>query len=178
MRNGLIKVNCVVLLACIGLLATGGCNPGPRPGQYNIIVETDSQLCKQSMRVDIVAVAGMGPKEKWERMSMSEYWSPDPDSRRNKTTVSTHTMRWGHDESCEQTLKKNDPIWKEWKDGNAQWLFILADTPGITEDETGSMDARRLVLPLDKNRWGFGVGSIEISVTRDNVISLTTPTPE
>lgn len=172
MRNGLMKVHYVVLLACIGLLATGGCKG---PGQYNIIVETDSQLCKQSMRVDIVAVAGMGPKEKWENMYMSEYWSPDPDSTRNKTSVPTHTMRWGHGEPCEQTLKKNDQIWKEWKGGNAQWLFILADTPGITEDEAGNMDARRLVLPLDKSRWEVGVGSIKISVTRDNVISLTSP---
>lgn len=175
MRNGLMKVHYVVLLACIGLLATGGCKG---PGQYNIIVETDSQLCKQSMRVDIVAVAGMGPKENWESMSMSKYWSPDRDSIRNKTTVPIYTMRWGQGEECIQTLKKNDQIWKKWKDRNAQWIFILADTPGITEDKLGNRDARRLVLPLDKKRWGLGVGSIKISLQLDSVISLTTPKSE
>ncbi len=160
MKQRLRTLQYIAALSCIAL--SGAC-------RQNLIVEMSQgerpgvNLCQQSIRVDVVAVNEESEREQWENMSMSDYWDPgNAQSLRN--TVPTYTMRWG-DGKCTQTLDGKDDIWQTWKERNSDWLFILADTPGI-KDQPANADPRRLSLPLDAKYWKRGLRVTETSIVR------------
>ena len=53
------------------------------------------------------------------------------------------------------------------------YLFVLADLRGRNfPDKQGTADARRMILPLDPERWN-DVRTIRVRVNRDGIVCLT-----
>lgn len=160
MKQRLRTLQYIAALSCIAL--SGACRP-------NLIVEMSQgerpgvNLCQQSIRVDVVAVNEESEREQWENMSMSEYWDPG-NAQSLRESVLTYTMRWGNGQPCEQALDKNDDIWQKWKKRNSDWLFILADIPGVIKDQPANADPRRLSLPWDEKYWKRGLLVTETSI--------------
>jgi hypothetical protein len=113
-------------------------------------------------------------KDLWETTSITDYWTPGNQLRKSAKEY-TYVIQFGRG-PCEETLSKKDPIRKVWKKRKAEYLFVLADLPGVYTDSAGNADARRLRLPaLDSDRWGLRKKKIDIRIEESNIVSLTVP---
>jgi hypothetical protein len=136
-------------------------------------VTATDDICRKSVEVHLVGVNRF-EKDQWEQMSMTDYWQPDNELRKSAKDY-THVIRFGQG-PCEQTLTKKDPIRRVWKKRKAEYLFVLADLPGLFPDSPGNADARRLRLPaLSSACWGWRQTKIEINVESTNIVPLTIP---
>lgn len=172
MKTRLRKHQVVVLLV-VAVLA-GGCSQVANVMVTRVAsITADEDVCKKSVEVHLVGVNRF-EKDKWETMSMTEYWQPDNQLRKSAREY-TYVIRFGQ-EPCERILSKKDPIRKIWKSRRAEYLFVLADLPGIFPDMPGNADARRLQLPaLDSASWGWQ-SRINIAVKSSNLVPLAIPT--
>lgn len=164
MKTALFKGQVCGLLLVI--LLAGGCSRG-----LNVIAADD--ICKKSVEVHLVGV-NRYEKDTWEAISMTDYWKPDNQLRQSAKAY-THVIQFGRG-PCEITLDKNDPIRKVWKSRKADYLFVLADLPGIFPDLPGNADARRLRLPImGSEEWGLRPKTINIRIEGSNIVPLTIP---
>jgi hypothetical protein len=165
----------------IGMAAMGiGCSSTPGMSRHDVTVSLAPELTAPgapltSVRVDVVAVNST-EASRWENASMSEYWSK-PDSLRN--SGERYEMAFAPGNTGPKTLKASDPIWNRWGAPNpaqksGMMLLILADLPGAHQDMMGSQDDRRVVLPLDSNRWD-GETPIHITVQQTRLRCDTPP---
>lgn len=165
-----------LMCVCFVCLVTG-CGPQrPKPGQYNIRLSSDNELCKRSIRVHLLGVNGYSQKAQWENKPVTEYWASGMTS-----VVPAYEIKFGLGVNCSYLLTKDDPIWAEWKANNADWLFVFADFPGDFSAYKGGNDPRKLAIPLDKKCWKSGLQSvkeIEIKLSPEGMILLNTPVPE
>ena len=76
-----------------------------------------------------------------------------------------------------QTLSRTDPIWQKWKQNGAMRLVAIAFIPGLSGSGEGERDPRRIILPLDKNRWKELV-DIRIIASQSGLTCPTQPEPE
>jgi hypothetical protein len=76
-----------------------------------------------------------------------------------------------------ETLSRNDPVWQKWKANGAMRLVAIAFIPGLSGSGEGERDPRRIILPLDKNRWKELV-DIRIIASQSGLTSPTQPEPE
>ncbi|MHC4474352.1 MAG: hypothetical protein ACYTEL_01820 [Planctomycetota bacterium] len=165
MKTVLSKGQLVGLLM-IGLLA-GGC------GGRLVNVKATQDICRKSVEVHLVGVNRF-EKDRWETTPMSEYWRPD-NQLRNSAKEYTYVMKFGQG-PCEKKLEKKDPIRSVWKSRKAEYLFLLADLPGIFKDLPGDADARRLRIPApDSECWSIKQTKIDIMIETSNIVSLTLP---
>ena len=156
---------CVFQLLLFGLL-TGGCSRA-------LNVSSSDPICKKSVEVHLVGVNRF-EKDLWETMSMTDYWTPGNQLRQSAKEY-TYVIQFGRG-PCEQTLDKKDPIRGIWKKRKVEFMFVLADLPGVYEDSTGNADARRLRLPaVGSKRWGLRKKKIDIRIEESNIVSLTVP---
>ena len=136
------------------------------------IVASDS-ICKKSVEVHLVGVNRF-EKDLWETMSMADYWTPGNQLRQSAQEY-TFVIQFGKG-PCTVTLPKKDPIKSIWKKRKAEYLFVLADLPGVYTDSIGNADARRLRLPaLSSKDWGIKTKKIDIKIEESNIVSLTIP---
>lgn len=157
---------CVSGMLLLGLL-TGGCS-------QKVTVVASDPICKKSVEVHLVGVNRF-EKDLWEKTSMTDYWAPGSQLRKNAQEY-TRVIQFGREPSCEVALGKKDPKRKVWKERKAEYLFVLADLPGVHTDSEGNADARRLRLPaLGSKRWGMSKKKIDIRIEEDNIVSLTVP---
>ena len=158
-------VYCISGVLLLGLL-TGGCS------QMTTVVASDP-ICKKSVEVHLVGVNRF-EKDLWETTSMTDYWTPGSQLRKSAEEY-TYVIQFGRG-PCEVALDKKDPILKVWKKRKAEYLFVLADLPGVYADSAGNADARRLRLPaVGSKRWGMKQKNIDIAVEERNIVSLTVP---
>ncbi len=148
------------VLAGLGLLAAmAGCGPTQR----DVVVSVDNELLANDQRIEVHMVAP-NPHEHdyWAERSVTEYWD-NPDN-----AADIHRMSFSPGQPNPQQLASGEPIWDVWLKGNqAEHLFVLASLPG-KPDRPGSADARRLILPLDREQWS-GSQAIPIWVTKDSI---------
>ena len=164
MKTALFKGQVFGLLL-VSLLA-GGCSRA-----LTVIAADD--ICKKSVEVHLVGV-NRYEKDTWEAISMSDYWTPENQLRQNAKAY-THVIHFGQG-PCEITLDKKDPIRKVWNSRKAEYLFVLADLPGIFPDLPGNADARRLRLPaVSSSDWGRIPKKINIRIEGGNIVPLTIP---
>ncbi len=143
-------------------LTAGGCK--------DILITATEDVCKNSVEVHLVGI-NWSEKEQWEKMSMTEYWQPDNPLWKSAKDY-TYVIRYPK-EPCEIRIKKNDSIQKVWNKRKAEYLFVLADLPGIHKDFPGSADARRLQLPApDSKRWKGGQSQIKIEISGSGIACL------
>jgi hypothetical protein len=157
----------------IGLIA-GGCGGIPRSRYISLTATED--VCKKSVEVHLVGV-NRSEKEQWEKVSMTEYWQPK-NPLRDSAKEYTHVFHFG-EEPCEKILSKKDPIQKVWKKKRkAEYLFIMADLPGLFPDMDGNADARRLQLPAPYSKcWELLQTEIRLEIDSSKIVSLTIPKP-
>ena len=105
---------------------------------------------------------------------MTDYWTPGSELRKSAKEY-TYVIQFGQ-EPCKRPLKKKDPVLKVWKERNAEYMFVLADLPGVYDDAAGNADARRLRRPaLGSARWGMRKQNLDIRIEASNIVSLTVP---
>ena len=156
---------CVLELLLLGLLA-GGCS-------RSVTVVASDPICKKSVEVHLVGVNRF-EKDLWETMSMTDYWTPGNQLRKSAKEY-TYVIQYGQG-PCEVELGKKDPVRSIWKKRKAEYLFILADLPGVYTDSPGNADARRLRLPaIASKRWGIRKKKIDLRIEESNIVSLTVP---
>lgn len=164
MKTGLSKGQVLGLLL-VGLLA-GGCS-------RVVNVAATEDICTKSVEVHLVGVNRF-EKDRWDTMSMTRYWDPENPDRISAKDY-TYVIQFGQG-PCEKTLAKKDPIHNIWKSRKAEYLFVLADLPGMFSDRPGNADARRLRLPgIGSKCWKRGQREINISIERSNIVPLTIP---
>ena len=172
MKN--IRFRYFVLGLLLSGMLTGGCSAirGSRP----VNVTASDPICNKSVEVHLVGI-NSSEKDLWETMSMTNYWTPG-NQLRNSAKEYTYVIQYGQG-PCTVTLDKKDPIRRTWKDKKAEYLFVLADLPGVFSDSSGNADARRMRLPAPKSkRWAWRDKKIDIRIEESNIVSLTIPKPE
>ena len=164
---------CISGLLLFGLL-TGGCSSmrGSRP----VNVTASDPICSKSVEVHLVGI-NSSEKDLWETMSMTDYWTPGNQLRKSAQEY-TYVIKFGQG-PCMVTLGKKDPIRRTWKNRKIEYMFVLADLPGVFTDSPGNADARRMQLPAtNSKRWGFRDKKIDIRIEESNIVSLTIPAPD
>ena len=152
-------------LLLVTLLA-GGCSRA-------VNVTATNGICKKSVEVHLVGVNRF-EKDRWETVSMTDYWTPGNQLRKGAKKY-THVIQFGQG-PCEKILSKKNPIRDIWKSRKAEYLFILADLPGIFPNLVGNADARRLRLPAVNSKcWKQSQTEIDISIESSNIVPLTIP---
>lgn len=147
-------------------LLMGGC------AQVTNVIASDT-ICNKSVEVHLVGVNRF-ERDLWETMSMTDYWTPGNQLRKSAQEY-TYVIQFGKG-PCTVTLPKKDPIRSIWKKRKAEYLFVLADLPGVYTDNIGNADARRLRLPaLNSKDWGLRKKKIDIRIEEGNIVSLTIP---
>ena len=173
MKKALLKPQVIGLLL-VGLLTTG-CNSASNLvlGSRTVNVIANEDICNKSVEVHLVGVNRF-EKDQWETMSMTDYWEPENKMRKSARDY-TYVIQFGQ-EPCEKTLAIKEPIRKIWKKRKVEYLFVLADMPGLFDDMPGNADARRLRLPSPGSScWGMRQRKINISIESGNVVALTIP---
>jgi len=173
-RPGLL----LLLLACVGC---GGM------GRYDIVVTLDSGVFKSqlgsvpSVEANLVGVNDVEYPE-WFRYSVTKYWEPDDPLRKTTYTKGyTSVLTFGEEQPARQILYRSNPIWNDWEAKGSRYLFILVNYPRVAQDQPGSADPRRRILPLEKKRWKnyfWGKRVIWLEVTPSGLICHTPPKPE
>ena len=136
-------------------------------------VTATESICRKSVEVHLVGV-NRYEKDRWETVSMTDYWTPGNQLRQSAKPY-TYIMRFGQG-PCTQNLDAKNPIHKIWKSRNAAYLFVLADLPGIFNDQPGNADARRLRLPAtDSRKCWKSTQQIKIAIESSNIVPITVP---
>lgn len=140
-------------LAAVGIFASA-CSlfdtSQVKPRAFDISITLDKALVGMSLQVDLIGANKTSDLPKWESMSITEYWQPGNSQRRDANKIS---FEFAREKPTTVTISKDDPHWKQWFNSGAIYLVVLADLPGITADQAGNADTRRLILPLDKKLW-------------------------
>ena len=158
--------NCLVFGSLLVILFAGGCT-------HVVQVDASSDICNKSVEVHLVGVNRF-EKDQWDQVSMTDYWTPG-NRLRESAKEYTKVIQFGK-EPCERTLSKKDPIHKVWKKRKADYLFIMADLPGIFNDVPGNADERRLRLPAVNSKcWKVTEKTINIAIQASSIVSLTIP---
>jgi len=174
MRRNLLK-HLPTLLASVALATlAAGCGCTPRADPFNINIRLDKSLVDAStgmvktVEVDIV---GFNDTEKmtWDARKASEYWNPATQHRKGEDAY-RYGIPLGHQHQ-QDTLKKDDPIWKKWKERGAMYAYVLIYSPGLPEDRD------KLLIPLDHCRWDSS-DPVKIVVGANGVYFETPPKPE
>jgi len=161
-----MQIGCCVLGILLLGLSTGGCS-------QPVTVAASDAICKKSVEVHLVGVNRF-EKDLWDSTSMTDYWTPGSQLR-NSAEEYTYVIQFGRG-PCEIALDKKSPVLKAWKTRKAEYMFVLADLPGVFTDSAGNADARRLRLPaLGSKRWGMRKKKIDIRIEDSNIVSLTVP---
>ena len=158
----------MVVVAAVALCGAG-CNSWPK----DINVALDKRVTQDGAGVPSVDVHLIGVRagelKRYKTLNVSDYWAPGGASRQPVPARKTLFLGPG---STSKTVSGDDPVWNQWDAKVRPYLVVLADLRGVTPQ--GDDDPRRVVLPLDKKRWGSGTKQIKITVQRDR-IQLTTP---
>ena len=159
-------------LLVVGLLA-GGCSRVANVMVTRSVTATAAEdVCQKSVEVHLVGINRF-EKDRWDNMSMTEYWQPENPQRKSAKEY-TYVIHFGEG-PCKATLDKKDPMVDVWKDRKAEYLLVLADLPGVFQDLPGNADARRLQLPaLDSADWGWQK-SIDIAINSSDIVTLVIP---
>ena len=174
----MIKRLAVLLLLPL-TLGLVGCGSSEKIGQYDVTVSLAEDMRSEqtgrfpSLEVDIV---GIGPTQdaRWRKHPVSQYFSGSDDLRQGSVDDRT-TLRFTNDNPAPKTLERTDPIWDRWSEQGATQMFVLVNLPRIVSDLEGEADPRRLILPLDRARWGSK--QIQIEIRPGEVICLTPVRP-
>ena len=172
-----MKVQCRIVrlgVLSIVLMFTLGCGSSPQMGRYTYRVTLDEALRDNGMypsiEVDFVGV-NETESDRWLGQNIDDYFTPGNLQRAN---ADRHTMPFTDDQSSAQTLSAGDGNWNSWSGAGAKKMVILASIP--LSSSQFAVDPRRLVLPLNKARWGSGM-TIELLIKPSGIVLMTAMRP-
>jgi hypothetical protein len=138
-------------LIALVLLGCGGCASNTvKPRAFEVRITVDPKLANTSLQVDLIGANTLADLPKWTSYSVTEYWQPDNPLRRDDSHLSA---QFGRGLPTTVTVSREHPHWQTWLKSGVAHLVILADLPGVSNDQTGNADPRRLIIPLDKKLW-------------------------
>ena len=155
-------VRFVALLVCAGFVA--GC--ASKPFKYPLVID---QRAEGSILVDVV---GLKKSElvDWESYSVTKYWQPGDLRRRDaKDEMVSFKVVKGQPFRLEPT----DAIWKRWQQRGVEYLFVVADLPGVTDD-----GPRRKTLSLFQQDWQDGTRGLNVEIQQSRINVLTSAAPK
>ena len=158
----------------VAMVAIGqGCAKGPEMAERNVMVTLDDSLARATaVEVNLIG-ANATEYARLTNRPVEDYWR---DVATERAPADRFIMKLsGSDRS--RTLSKADPVWQKWREKGAMHLFIIAFIPGINASGVGDTDPRRVILPLDKNRWKDLV-DIRVIVSQSGLSVPTQPEPE
>lgn len=125
-------------------MALTGCG-GSSFRTYDVDVSLDPALVAArggsvAAEVDLVGVSDAQAGQ-WRSYSMSSYFGGDDPMRAG---AARHPIVFKPGAAQMQTLSRNDPVWKQWKQAGATNLVVMSQWPG---------GSAREVLPLDPAAW-------------------------
>ena len=148
-----------------------GCAHNPEMAERNVVVSVDDSVPRgTAVEVDLIG-ANDAEYDRVGKQAVDQYWR---DVANNRYPPHRVVMRFGNERS--KTLNKTDPIWQDWRNDRAMRLVAVGFIPGLTGSGEGQSDPRRVVIPLDKNRWKE-LEDIKITV-RQSGLTATQPTKE
>jgi len=172
----LVKQQILVLFIGAAAFLAGGCSCQHTPDRHPVTVSLGAGFTRpQAIEVHIFAAnAQLSPE--WESVSMSKYWGASDRERAQKfREKSMYVMHFGIDRPTSQTFSPQTTpeewkqLWATWEQQKAVKLFIFAYLPSDPsqpfEDKPGSLDARRLVIPLDKCKWENPQQPLDVTIT-------------
>ena len=142
--------------------------------ERNVVVSLDDTLARAtSVEVNIVG-ANDSDFARVGTQPVDTYWR---EANAGRAPADRVVMRFSGGNRS-QTLNRNDPIWQQWRAKGALRLVAIAFIPGLSGQGEGERDPRRIVLPLDKNRWKDVNQEIKIIASQSGLTSPTQPEPE
>ena len=174
----MLNISRCLRLLCLCLLALplAACDSGPKMGRFTYRVTLDDAFrdtntgMMPSIEVDLVGVND-AEKDRWDAQNLDEYFTPRNVIRAN---ANRHTMAYTNSNPGAKTLAADASVWNIWTASGATNMFIFASIP--MDSDASGVDHRRLVLPLDRNRWPRGV-TIEILIRPSGVECRTAQKP-
>ena len=161
----------------VALMSLVGCGGGNSMKKFDVEVVLGPSMVDEatgtipSIEVDFVGV-NESENARWRGYSLSEYFSGSDDLRAG---ASRTTLSFTSASADPKTLERNDPIWDDWDERQATYLYVLANLPGVM-DAAGDQDIRRMILPLAAKRWD--TSKIKIEIQRSGLIVRPGPKPE
>lgn len=160
----------LVFLFAAVLLTGFGCNSNTvKPRAFEVRLTVDPALANTSLQVDLVGANTLADLPKWASYSVTEYWQPDNPLRRDASHL---CAQFGRGMPTLVTVGRDHPHWQTWLKSGVAHLVILADLPGVSNDQAGNADPRRLIIPLDKKLWN-GKAPLEILIQEGGLKLLT-----
>jgi hypothetical protein len=159
----------VLLLACV----SGGCSAGPSMKPFDVIVQpqiTHGQGVPASFELNLVGVSD-AELDQWKDYPVNRYWGPKDPLRKNADAV---VMTFSDADPKPQTLARTDPVWQQWKARGVMNLVVMAFLPALPAPAAPAADPRKLVLPLDRRRWG-DIDQILVLLTNAGLQTNATP---
>lgn len=155
-----------VMLALV--LNSVGCGSSSAAGRYNVEVALGPGMVDpetgavSSLEVDLVGVNAT-ESARWTSYPLSQYFSGADQLRNDASKV---TVTFTTDDAGTKIVERDAEIWDDWRGRNADQLFVLVNLLGVPQDLPGDQDPRRLILPLNKDRWSGNTLEIEIRPSR------------
>lgn len=141
----------LIVFALFALIAGSGCNSTRvKPRAFEVILTIDKPLVGTSLQVDLIGANSLADLPKWTTYSVTEYWQPDNPLRRDDAHL---CAQFGRGLPTKVTVSREHPHWQAWIKSGVAHLVIMADLPGVSNDQIGNADPRRLIIPLDKKLW-------------------------
>lgn len=160
----------LVSLVAAALFAFGGCASSTvKPRAFEVRLTVDPAMANTSLQVDLIGANTLADLPKWTTYSVAEYWQPDNPLRRDDSHL---CAQFGRGLPAKLVVGREHPHWQVWLKSGVSHLVILADLPGISNDQAGNADARRLIIPLDKKLWDRKA-PLEILITESGMKLLT-----
>lgn len=155
------------------VLLGGGCTS---PGR-DVVVSLDEKLRDAqgrmpSVQVDLIAVPEAEFRA-WRDIPVDEYWT---EGNTLAASPNKFSMTFKSSDKARLLPKEND-LWKTWSKKDATQLVAVAFIPGVKGSGKGEADPRRLLFPLDRQRWEKW-GPIQITVQPTGLATTTRPLPE
>src|SRR6266568_4431840 len=163
----------VVGMLVVTAALTQGCGSHPEMAERNVNVSLDDTLARATaVEVNLI---GVNDTEfpRYANRPVDDYWR---DVAGDKAPRDRAVMKLSGGNRS-QTLSRTDPVWQQWRAKGAMRLVAIAFIPGLSGSGEGERDPRRIILPLDKNRWKELV-DIRIIVSQSGLTCPTQPEPE
>jgi len=169
------RIQWVWILGVLGMVGLSqGCGSKPEMAERNVNVSLDESLVRATaVEVNIIG-ANDSDFARVGTQSVDTYWR---DVSAGRAPADRYVMRLSGS-NRNQTLSRTDPIWQTWRAKGAMRLVAIAFIPGLSGQGEGERDPRRVVLPLDKNRWKDVNQDIKIIASQSGLSSPTQPEPE
>jgi hypothetical protein len=161
-----------VLGMMLAMAAFGqGCASKPEMAERNVVVSLD-ETARGAVEVNIIGANDTDYPRVAQR-GVDDYWK---DVAADRAPADRYVMKLSGTNRS-RTLSRSDPIWQKWRSKGAMRLVAIAFIPGLSGSGPEQSDPRRIILPLDKNRWKELV-DIQIIASQSGLTSPTQPEPE